>query len=421
MISKNKIMIMIALIISGSVIYELPYLSYIYYDLLTDSLDINNTQLGTLMSIYGFIAMIGYFPGGWMADRIPAKYLLSFSLAVGGLLGIWFYTLPTSYSSLVIIYSLWGITTSLTFWAALMKATRLLGDSSEQGRLFGILEAGRGLLPVFYGLLIVSVFNYFSASIQGLKNVILCYTLLELLGALYVWMVIPVQDTSEGEKTGASLKDVIAVTRSKELWLLSLIIFSSYILYTGFSYFTPFITKFYGASASLAATVGLIRTYGLALFGGLISGYIADKTGSKTRVVMYANIIPVCCLLVLFLVPQSENLLYPVIGLVCFLGLVVFMTRGVYFAIVDEIKIPVIYSGAAMGFISLIGFMPEAFIYILFGWFLDTFPGIQGYYYIFSFMAVMAMLGFIVAMLLYRRIKQEKLYFKNALVNTGEM
>ncbi|MDN3702013.1 hypothetical protein QWY96_15925 [Vibrio artabrorum] len=75
---KHKIKAMIALIISGSVIYELPYLSYIYYDLLLESLNINNTEMGILMSVYGFIAMIGYFPGGWLADRVSARYLLSF-------------------------------------------------------------------------------------------------------------------------------------------------------------------------------------------------------------------------------------------------------------------------------------------------------------------------------------------------------
>ncbi|MDN3702014.1 MFS transporter [Vibrio artabrorum] len=339
------------------------------------------------------------------------KIFAEFSLFSGGIIGLWFYTLPPSFTSLVLIYSIWGATTSLTFWAALMKATRLLGSSEDQGKLFGILEGGRGLLPIIYGLLIVGVFNYFGAGVLGLQNVILCYAVLELIGAVFVWIAIPSQDATKGEKTGATLKEVLVVTKSKELWMLALIIFSSYTLYSGLSYFTPYITNYYGASASLAATVGLIRTYGLALFGGLISGFIADKTGSKVRVVMFANIVPILCLAAFIVFPQSENLLIPITGLICLLGLAVFMTRGVYFAIVDEIKVPIRYSGAAMGFISLIGFMPESFVYILFGWLIDNYPGIKGYHYIFSYMIAISFLGFVIAAILYRQVKQQNFYF----------
>ena len=42
-----------------------------------------------------------------------------------------------------ILLSLFG---EVVYWPVLLKAIRLLGDSTQQGRLFGFLEAGRGVV-----------------------------------------------------------------------------------------------------------------------------------------------------------------------------------------------------------------------------------------------------------------------------------
>ena len=39
-----------------------------------------------------------------------------------------------------------GVTTILFFWAALIRATRDWGGNNAQGRAFGLLDGGRGLL-----------------------------------------------------------------------------------------------------------------------------------------------------------------------------------------------------------------------------------------------------------------------------------
>ena len=53
-------------------------------------------------------------------------------------------TIP-SYPVLLGLYAWWGITTILTFWAALIKATRIWGGSEGQGKAFGLLDGGRGV------------------------------------------------------------------------------------------------------------------------------------------------------------------------------------------------------------------------------------------------------------------------------------
>ena len=72
----KKYVALFALILAGSTIYELPYLSYNYYDVILEAMNISNSQLGLLMSIFGFISMIGYFPGGYLASHWWEQALL---------------------------------------------------------------------------------------------------------------------------------------------------------------------------------------------------------------------------------------------------------------------------------------------------------------------------------------------------------
>lgn len=51
-------------------------------------------------------------------------------------------TILWNFISLGIIISIWRS----SIWPVLLKAIRLLGDETEQGRLFGFLEAGRGVV-----------------------------------------------------------------------------------------------------------------------------------------------------------------------------------------------------------------------------------------------------------------------------------
>ncbi|MEF9919163.1 MAG: MFS transporter, partial [Eubacterium sp.] len=55
----KKYVALFALILAGSTIYELPYLSYNYYDVILEAMKITNGQMGLLMSVFGIISMIG--------------------------------------------------------------------------------------------------------------------------------------------------------------------------------------------------------------------------------------------------------------------------------------------------------------------------------------------------------------------------
>lgn len=405
----KKYVALFALILAGSTIYELPYLSYNYYDVILEAMNISNSQLGLLMSIFGFISMIGYFPGGYLADRLSARKLIAFSLVGTGALGLLLSTYP-SYPVLVFIYVMYGVLSSLTFWAAMLKATRQLGDSSEQGRLFGMRESGTGIMPVLYGMVILFIFNTTGANYLALRWVIIGYAILAIIGGVFAWFGLNDNKPTDNpeEKTGASIKDLVKVVKMPKLWLLSIVVFSVCSIYASYSYLTPYLTEFFGLSASTAAFLGILRIYGMAIVGGLISGFIADKIGSNIKVIFFTSVIPVICYAAYMIIPNNPQYLGVFIAFMLATGLSMFMLRGIYFAAIDELKIPLSYSGTAMGFVSLVGFIPEAYIYSLIGNWMDKYPGIGGYQHIFVYMIVVTAIGLVAAGVLFRQIRKSK-------------
>ena len=129
----------------AGIIFQLPYIRETFYVQIQNAMKLNNTQMGLLSSGYASMALFSYFIGGIIADKFSARKLLTFSFIVTGILGIWFSMFP-GYEVCRIIFVLMGISTIITYWSACIKATRMLGSSEEQGRLFGLQEGLRGVM-----------------------------------------------------------------------------------------------------------------------------------------------------------------------------------------------------------------------------------------------------------------------------------
>lgn len=95
------------------------------------------------------------------------------------------------------------------------------------------------------------------------------------------------------------------------------------------------------------------------------------------------------------------------VGAVCTLlfGAIVFTMRAVFFAPMDEVKVPHEITGAAMSLASLVIYLPNTFAYVMYGNFLDRYPGMTGYRIVFGVMIAWAVVGLFVSSFLIRRIK----------------
>lgn len=202
--SENKLdwkkYLTIFIIASGTtVMYSLPYLKSTFYDPMRLALGLDHQQLGNLLSVYGILATILYFFGGFMADKFSAKKLMSFSLVSTGLLGFYFATFP-SYTMLLVIFALWGITTIFTFWAASMKVIRMLGDESVQGKLFGLNEGLSGIAGVVVSFIGLYLFEIFADVTIGFKYVVWLYSGLSVLCGILIMFIVK-EKKVEGEKS----------------------------------------------------------------------------------------------------------------------------------------------------------------------------------------------------------------------------
>ena len=102
-----------------------------------------------------------------------------------------------------------------------------------------------------------------------------------------------------------------------------------------------------------------------------------------------------------------------VLGAACTLsfGAIVFTMRSVFFAPMDEVKVPAEITGAAMSLASLVIYLPNAFAYVMYGSFLDRYPGMAGFRIVFTIMIGWAVIGLFVSTFLIHRIKKHQ---KNA-------
>jgi len=393
---------LIVLFIGGGIIYLLPYLRGTYYQTLQQALGVTNTQLGVIQSVYGLLTIICYFPGGWLADRVSPRKLLTFSFVATGVMGLYYAAIPP-YPAVVAIHIIFGITTTVTFWAAFIKATRQCASPSAQGRAFGILEGGRGLTSTILSLVSVALFAKFASEVAGMKAVIVSYSAAYIIIGIITWFVIK-DDMGEGTEK-ITLDGVKRVLSMPVVWLIAAIVLCAYIPFRNSDFITPYMTDICGVGAAMGAILGTIRYYGMRPVGSVVAGFIADKiSSSKTLIYCFIVIIITNILYVIF--PGSPKLLYYVITNMVVFMTVCFATRGIYFALLEEGKVPIALSGTAVGVICTIAFTPDIWSPILGGYFLDTFPGVAGYSYVFIITVIAAALGIVFTYLFRKTVEK---------------
>ncbi|MEM6731800.1 MAG: MFS transporter, partial [Myxococcota bacterium] len=230
----ERLVMMFTLILAGETIYTLPYfLRRDYATTMASALGVSQTELGTLSSLFGALALISYFPGGWLADRFQARHLMIVSLLVTAAGGFWLSTFP-GYTGALAVFALWGVSTILTFWAALIKAARIWGGDDAQGRAFGILDGGRALAGALLGSAALALFSRQGSVVLGFRAVVVLYSAFAAVSAAFVWRFVPL------EKKGASLSasegrfsSVITVLKFPAVWLHAAVIFCAYAGYWG--------------------------------------------------------------------------------------------------------------------------------------------------------------------------------------------
>lgn len=401
-------LIMTCLCLSGGIIYLLPYLREVYYIPLQKVLHLSNTQLGLLMSVFGTVAMISYLPGGWLADRVSPRKLLTLSLVATGMAGLYFATFP-SYQVCIAIHAFWGLSCTLTFWAALIKATRNWASSTEQGRAFGILESGRGIAEVASSTAFLAVFAKLGSEKFALSQVIILFSVLNIIIGIMTWFSLrdsTRDNLKKEEKETIGLKEVIKVLKMPVVWLISIVILAAYSAYWGSYYFTPFATEVFLMSVVFGGALGVGKMW-IKPISALGAGFLADKIG-PSRTVAWSFVILIFSFGVFIFTPGNPKLVLILVINTAIAATAIFALRGVYFALLEEGGVPLAVTGIATGALSVIGYAPDVFMPMLGGILLDGYPGALGYRYFFIFISGLCIIGLLAALLILQKVTRQK-------------
>ncbi len=410
---------MLSLVVAGEAIFGLPFhVSRYFRPTYIEVFSLTQTQLGVLGSIYGLVATFAYIMGGGLADRFSPRTLLVGSLVATGASGIYMATIPT-FPQMCWLFGFWGISTILPFWAALIKATRQWGGHQQQGIAFGILDGGRGL---FASLLAMLSLFFFAAQMPGggesaslaektqaIQTTVLIYTGACFVAAACVWIFLPGREgrSAAGMGVASSLGTsghFMEVVRTPAIWLQAMVIVAAYCTFKGIDFYSQYAKDVWGWSEVSAAGLSAYSSW-MRPLAAVGAGLLADRLRSSVAVIGCFALTAVAYVSFIFASPEMNGtwwLWFSV--LISSLGL--FGLRGIYFALLEESRVPRHMTGTAVGVISFVGYTPEIFMPLLGGWLLDAFPGEKsGYIVMFSFLLIVSVIG-IAATIGLRRIKK---------------
>ena len=394
---------LLLLILAGESVFILPFvLQRVFRPTVLKVFQLDNVELGLCFSVYGFVALLSYLFGGPLADKFPPRKLIALALWMTALGGLVFSTFP-DYSILQLLYGFWGFTTIFLFWSPMIKATRVWGGETAQGKAFGFLDGGRGLVGALFGTLGVVVFSFFMAadlematlqeSRFAFRYVILVSSAIVALVGILVWLFMKLPNRSEQEiiLEKITVSQVREVLRLPSVLLLMVIILCAYVGYKITDVFSLYAQDVMLYDEVNAAQVGTFLLFVRPAVGVLI-GVLADR--SRPSLWLFISFIIAFVGSVIFasgLIEHTSWFIFLLSILIVAIG--VYAARALYFAVMQSGKIPLVLTGTAVGLISLVGYTPDIFAGPAMGYLLDTNPGIVGHQHVFWMLALFSFFG----------------------------
>jgi len=406
---SSRFFLMLTLVFAGEIIFGLPFHTARFFrPTFLEAFNFSNTQLGDVFAVYGIMAMIAYFPGGILADRFSVRSLLTLSLVTSGLGGFYMATYP-GVLGMSLLYGYWGVTTILLFWGALIRATREWGGDDAQGVAFGVLEGGRGLVAALLstiGVLMLAIIMPDAVEAatnaerrEAFRAVILMYAGAAILAGALTWVVIP--PSKHGGDSSRGVLSVVGVVLSRPLvWAQALIIVCAYCGYKGLDNYSLYAVQVLGMDEVDGAKLSMFGGY-IRPFAPVIVGLLADRWAAARSTGLCFAVLVISFALLSMALPDGMGLaiIYANLVLTVF---TLFALRGIYFALLEENRVPPFLTGAVAGMVSFIGFTPDFFFGPITGRILDASPGLAGHQNYFLFLTGASMVGLLAVMWLLR-------------------
>ncbi|WP_417732201.1 MFS transporter [Rosistilla oblonga] len=406
---------MFTLIVAGEAVFFLPFvLPRVFRPTLLEVFQLTNLELGIAFSLYGVVAMIAYFPGGPLADLFSARKLMAVALLATAAGGLLLASIP-SLGGLKLLYGFWGATTILLFWAPLIRATRAWGGAMLPGRAFGFLDGGRGLVAAAIGSGAVALFALLmpdevqtasaAQRTHAFQQVVYLFTGITLAAAALVWFALPRQgEPSDPIELKRPLGAVRRVLKMPTVWLQAIVVVSAYVGYKGLDNISLYAHEVLEFDEVQAAQVGTLSMW-MRPVAAVAAGLLADRFGvARLTILSLLGFGIGSGMLAVGAFPPGMSMFF--FATMISTSTCVFALRGLYFAMMEEGRVPFGDTGCAVGIVSVIGFTPDVFMGPWMGILLDRWPGELGHQYFFASLAVAATIGLIASIAFWRIVRR---------------
>jgi len=253
------------------------------------------------------------------------------------------------------------------------------------------------------------VFAWLGSSQQALSTVVVQLSWVTFALGVIAWFVI--EDVSRDESESSTdhaigWQDVISVLKMPVIWLIIVVVMAAYCAYWASFSINPYATDVVLTTAAVAGAISVARMW-LKPLSGFVAGFVADRFGVATSTsALFAMLV----VSFLGLAALSGNLpgFNIMLGFIAVAAIAIFALRGIYFALLEEGNVPLAVTGTAGGVVSAVAFTPDVFMPLLSGVLRDTYPGAEGYRYLFLSTAGICAAGLIAALTIYFKYVKSK-------------
>lgn len=408
-------------VLAAGAIFPIIYLRTNYQETLLEVFGITLQQLNTIYSVLGIVWVAGYLPSGVISDKFSAKNLLVVSLLGTAAGGFWFARIP-GFGGVAVIYGIWGLFSVFTFWSAHMKIVKLLSTPSEEGRFFGILDGGRGVVEALLASFAVFIFSRILGDSGDIVDkraaivaVIYLYAVALTIVGILIWIFVKEEGpntTLRAESEQFRLSDVPRILRNSNLYLHGAIVFFGYAVFWTVYYIGGFLQTNLGAAPVTVGTVTVAILW-MRPVGGLAGGWFADKAGKTGTIAVCLGGAAVCLAFMALLPVSLANGLFFALAIV--LGIFLYGIRGTYWSILGDNGFENSRMGTAIGAISLFGYLPDILLPQFNSMLFNRFGDEGGYNVYFLSSAAVAAAG-ILCTVAYRRMNRSGAAYAGAAV-----
>ncbi len=407
-LSGKALLQFLVLSIGATTIY-MPVLSKnLFYDAFLEGFGITNAQLGTLFSAYTLMTLLTYFLGGVIADKFSPRKCLTFSFVATAALTV-IESMYPSYTILLIVFGGIGVTNTLTFWAALIKATRQFGQTvGGESKALGSLEGARGIAAMVINTACLFLFGKFASVALGLKTIFWIYAaLLFIIGAVAWFVFKDLGNEEEAVAKESTVKLIIECLKNPMIWVASLMVMGSYALTSTMAgYVAKIGTTNFAMSVQLAASITVISNYvkPIGSFGG---GWLGDRLGA-TKTLSVGTIGMMITAAIIIALPSNGSMAIPFIIVFAIMAVFMGIARGQFYAPLREANVPMHLSGTATGLIATLGYSSDLYLPIIAGKLLDGSDPIMATKYIVLILIGFGVFALIMAAIMLRFIKRNE-------------